>query len=243
VPGASLELVIQRRVFQGPVDKPNSGRQILDGRVSKLYLATEFVVLYVGLPCTMLFRLIPRVPLALVAVACITCALALSLDPDFNKLFLWNVEGALVHLPSAVFTFVVVGLVFTAVVAWLLPEQLFALPRKAPVRWAIFMVLYPILSVYPQELIYRSFLFHRYGSLFATDTARIVASALAFAFGHVFFRAPWVAMSLTFIGGLLFSYRYTVSHSLLLASIDHALFGQLMFTVGLHKFFFSRASP
>jgi membrane protease YdiL (CAAX protease family) len=211
--------------------------------VAKLYLISELLVLFVGLPCAMLLRLIPRVPLAFVAVGCIACATALALDPTFNKLFLWNLAGALSHLRGTLLTFLVLGVLCAALVAWVLPEELFALPRKAPLRWAIFMVLYPVLSVYPQELIYRSFLFHRYGSILSTDAARIVVSALLFAFGHVFFKAPWVAMSLTFIGGLLFSYRYTVSHSLLLSSIEHALFGQLVFTVGLHKFFFSRASP
>jgi membrane protease YdiL (CAAX protease family) len=225
------------------VDNLNSNATTTGARVSKVYLAAELIVLFVGLPCTMLFRLVPRVPLALVALACIACTIALAADPSFDKRFLWNVPGALTQLRNTFVTFLVVAVAFTAAVAWARPGDLFALPRRAPVRWAIFMVLYPVLSVYPQELIYRTFFFHRYGPLFSNDMARILVSAAVFAFGHVFFKAPWVAMSLTFVGGLLFSYRYAASHSLLLASIEHALFGQLMFTVGLHKFFFSRASP
>jgi hypothetical protein len=67
-----------------------------------------------------------------------------------------------------------------------------------------------------------------------------VASAVVFAFGHVMFPRPWVAMGLTLLGGLLFGYHYAQSGSLLLVSIEHALFGQVLFTVGLGRFFYHR---
>jgi hypothetical protein len=38
----------------------------------------------------------------------------------------------------------------------------FALVMKPPPLWAAIIVLYPIFSVYPQETIYRAFLFRRY---------------------------------------------------------------------------------
>jgi uncharacterized protein len=39
------------------------------------------------------------------------------------------------------------------------------------------------------------------------------------------------------LGGLLFSLTYQRSGSLLLTSIDHALFGNFIFTIGLGQFF------
>jgi hypothetical protein len=42
---------------------------------------------------------------------------------------------------------------------------------------------------------------------------------------------------LTLVGGVLFGYHHALSRSLLLVSIEHALFGQVMFTVGLGRFF------
>lgn len=46
--------------------------------------------------------------------------------------------------------------------------------------WALVIVLYPILSVYPQELIFRAFLFHRYAPLFGNGVGLVAASAAAF---------------------------------------------------------------
>ena len=74
-------------------------------------------MLFVGLPCAMLVRIIPRVPLAFVALGCVACATSLALDPTFNKLYLWNGAGALSHLRATLITFVVLGVVCTAVVA------------------------------------------------------------------------------------------------------------------------------
>jgi membrane protease YdiL (CAAX protease family) len=113
--------------------------------------------------------------------------------------------------------------------------------RSRPRLWLLIMIAYPVFSVYPQEIVYRAFFFHRYAAILPTQTSMVVASAAFFALGHVFFLRPWIAMSLTFAGGLLFSYHYAISRSLLLASIEHALFGQLIFTIGLGRFFYSRA--
>src|SRR5215472_6991428 len=99
--------------------------------------------------------------------------------------------------------FAVLGALIVAAVVWLAPEDLFDLVRHRPRLWLLVMVFYPVASVYPQEIIYRAFFFHRYGALFPTDAGRIVASAAVFAIGHVFFRRPWIAMTLTFVGGLL----------------------------------------
>jgi membrane protease YdiL (CAAX protease family) len=103
------------------------------------------------------------------------------------------------------------------------------------------MFAYPIVSVYPQELLYRAWFFHRYGPLFGSDGLTIVASAVAFAWGHVFFPRPRVAMLLTLAGGLLFAYDYLHTRSLGVASIEHALFGDLLFTIGLGRFFYHRS--
>jgi membrane protease YdiL (CAAX protease family) len=43
---------------------------------------------------------------------------------------------------------------------------------------------------------------------------------------------------LCLIGGLLFALTYQHSGSLLLTCLDHALFGNFIFTVGLGQFFY-----
>ena len=52
-------------------------------------------------------------------------------------------------------------------------------------------------SVYPQELIYRTFYFHRYSSLFRNKTLFIFLNAILFSLAHLFFRNALVLI-LTF---------------------------------------------
>lgn len=126
-----------------------------------------------------------------------------------------------------------------AVVAVLFPDQLFAFPREQPLLWLAVMAFYPLLSVYPQELVFRAFLFERYGPAFGTWT--VAASAAAFGFVHIVF-GSWVSVVLSAAGGWIFATRYQRTRSLLTASIEHALYGMLVFTVGLGQYFFHGAA-
>jgi uncharacterized protein len=67
-----------------------------------------------------------------------------------------------------------------------------------------------------------------------------VASALAFGFVHIIF-GSWISVVLSTIGGLLFALTYMKSGSLLLTCIEHALFGDFIFTIGLGQFFYHGA--
>jgi membrane protease YdiL (CAAX protease family) len=102
------------------------------------------------------------------------------------------------------------------------------------------MLLYPVLSVYPQSIIYRAFLIHRYQPLFCSPQAIVLASATAFSFMHIIFHNP-LAIWLTFVGGLLFACRYQKTGSLFVSSLEHALYGCLLFTIGLGRYFYTRA--
>jgi membrane protease YdiL (CAAX protease family) len=203
------------------------------------YLTCELVLLFVGVPVAMQARAIPRIPILVLLVASAGCTAALLNDAGFDRRVLWNADGAIAYAPSMLEAFALLAAVLVGAMAWRRRDLLFDLVRTRPRLWVLIMIFYPLLSVVPQEIVYRVFFFHRYGELFSNDFARIVASAALFAVGHVFFPRPWVAMSLTFVGGILFAYHYAVSRSLLLASVEHALFGQLMFTVGLGRFFYS----
>ena len=116
------------------------------------------------------------------------------------------------------------------------PELPFSLVRRQPLFWALIMLLYPLLSVCPLEFLYRAFFFQRYQPLFGSGRGMIAASSLAFSFVHIIF-GNWLAVGLCCLGGLYFSLTYQRSGSLLLASIDHALFGNFIFTIGLGQFF------
>jgi hypothetical protein len=81
---------------------------------------------------------------------------------------LWNVRAGAAQLPNIFAIFVIVALATGLCVRVLAPQLLFSLPRTRPVLWTMVMALYPILSVYPQSLVYRAFLMHRYAAFFAT---------------------------------------------------------------------------
>lgn len=118
-----------------------------------------------------------------------------------------------------------------------IPERLFNFPRERPQLWAMVMLLYPLLSVVPQELIFRSFFFRRYAPLFGEGRMMTVASALAFGWVHVLL-LNWVAVVFSIVGGWLFADTYRKTKSLAATSLEHALYGNLIFTLGLGYYFY-----
>lgn len=134
----------------------------------------------------------------------------------------------------------IVALFSALVVLVWAPSQLFGFPRDRPLLWLIVMALYPLLSAFPQEAIYRAFLFHRYAPILKTERARTWASVLAFSFLHIVF-GNWVAVALTLPAGRMFTRTYRKTGSLLLASLEHAAYGCIVFTVGLGRFFYNPA--
>jgi uncharacterized protein len=117
------------------------------------------------------------------------------------------------------------------------PQGLFQLPRTRTGLWLIIMVAYPLLSAYPQELIFRTFLFHRYRRLLPAR-ALLVVSAVAFGYAHIVLH-NWPSVLLSTIGGVLFASTYARSRSTLLAAIEHAICGCFVFTVGLGGLFYA----
>ena len=202
-----------------------------------LLLALEFSVLFVAIPLFIHYRLLPNAPIPYLFVAGIGAFVLLRHDSTFDQssLFSWGHVGRLV-LPLLLRD--VIFLAFLGVAVWLFaPELLFSMLRRSPILWAVIMLLYPLLSVYPQELLYRAFFFHRYQPLFGSGWVMLFASAFAFGFAHVIL-GNWISVVLCLIGGLLFALTYQQSGSLLLTCLDHALFGNFIFTVGLGQFFY-----
>jgi membrane protease YdiL (CAAX protease family) len=127
----------------------------------------------------------------------------------------------------------------TAFVAQQMPDKFLSFPQQRPETWAKIMILYPLLSVPVQELVYRTFFFHRYGPLFGTQRGLLViVNGLLFGFAHIMF-GNWVAIAGTAVIGMLLAYRYEATRSFWAICIEHALWGALVFTVGLGGFFFT----
>jgi uncharacterized protein len=206
-------------------------------RMSRAALWMEFSVLFVGVPLGYRFSPKPIPALPVLWLAALYCWWQLGRDPTFPRTLLWNPEPAAGQLPSILACFVVIAAIVWVAVRLIVPELLFSFVRTRPVLWAVVMVLYPVLSVYPQGIIYRSFLMHRYAPILRSGVGLILMSAVAFAFMHIIFRNP-VAVALTFWGGILFAWRYSATGSLFTSSLEHALYGCWLFTVGLGQYFY-----
>jgi hypothetical protein len=200
-------------------------------------------VLFVLLPLGVRFAPWPVPPLPLLWLATLYGWLVLRRDPRFVPERLWNLRAGLLELPSILLVFAVLGSLIVLAVRWRAPELFFLFVRQRPALWALVMVSYPILSVYPQGIVYRAFLMHRYRPLLSglsTDAQSwglILLSAAAFGFMHLIFRNP-IAPAMTLAGGILFAWRYQHGGSLAISSVEHALYGCLLFTVGLGQYFY-----
>ena len=125
---------------------------------------------------------------------------------------------------------------------WFAPESFLALPRRAPGRWLLVMIGYPLFSALPQGFVWRVFFVQRYERLFRRRQALVFAGALSFAWAHLVFQnIP--ALVATAIGGALFLHTYLSSRSMLLATLEHATYGLTAFTVGFGRFLYHGSIP
>ncbi|WP_103070593.1 CPBP family intramembrane glutamic endopeptidase [Aquimarina sediminis] len=112
------------------------------------------------------------------------------------------------------------------------PDKLFLVMLKRPELWGIILLVYTFLSVWPQEIIYRAFFFERYKGLVSNKWLFIFINAILFSLAHLFL-GSFLVQLLTFVGGLLFAYTYQKTKSTILVSIEHAIYGNWLFTVGM----------
>lgn len=199
----------------------------------KATLALEFLLIFGGLPLLILYFRDRMLAIGLLWLG----AMAALYFMHRAQRFRWNgqVKAGLraMLLRFALFAPLI------ALGTWLLmPESFLSFPRERPQLWVMVMLLYPLLSVWPQEMLYRCFLHERYAPLFGSGKLYVAASALAFGFMHVIL-LNWVAVIMTALGGWLFARDYARHQSLTLACIEHALYGCLVFTIGLGRFFYT----
>ncbi|MFJ4652409.1 CPBP family intramembrane glutamic endopeptidase [Nocardia sp. NPDC088792] len=211
-------------------------------RWRRVYLAAEYAALFFGgtTAYNAYMRGKPPIPILLALAAGATVYLRRS--DGFDRQSLWRPKALRPQARSMAVTAVSNGLALTAATALLRREDLFDLPRRNPWLWLAVMVLYPMLSVYPQELVFRSFLFHRYAPVFGDGAGLVAASAAAFGYVHIIF-GSWVSVAASGVGGWIFAARYLTSQSLFTASVEHSVYGMLIFSIGLGRYFYHGAVP
>lgn len=131
----------------------------------------------------------------------------------------------------------------TAALSWAIllatrPEAFLGLYRMSPWIWLAVMLLYPLLSALPQEIMFRALFFRRYAPILPEGKAALVLNAALYALAHLLYW-NWVVAVMTFAGGLVFAWVYEVRRSFPLAVILHAVAGNILFTIGTGMFFFT----
>ena len=197
-------------------------------------LALECALLFGGLPAALAgstlagFRINPLLPL-LLAAGIVT--ILLLRDPSFDRARFRRPAPGTLRAGMRVVRFLVSAAILAAALWWWAPDRLLALPRWNLRLWSVVCVLYPLVSVVPQGLLYRAFFHHRYAPLFGDGRGMALAGTLAFAWAHIVFLNP-VAILLTLAGGWFFARTYQESRSVPAASLEHAAYGDLVFTLG-----------
>ncbi len=159
-------------------------------------------------------------------------------DPNFDQKTILNWKQGRVELGKILIMFGISAIVMLVLIWIIDSSKMFLLLRTNPWLLLMISIFYPLFSVIPQGLAYRSMFFHRYGDLFPGNALKIISSAAVFAFAHILYK-NWMVLALSFLAGLIFGYRYYKTKSLAISVLEHALYGVWLFACGLGYFFVS----
>lgn len=195
------------------------------------YKASELFLLFVLFPVSLVLELPMELKLTIGAIALLYVILISVFveETSFKRLASskwWH------FLKITLIKFFVIAALLTLYVYITTPKKLFYVVLEKPKVWLFFLAIYTLVSVIPQELVYRTFFFKRYEPLFKNKKLFVLINAGLFSLGHLFFGNTLV-MFITFIGGLLFAFTYSKTKSTLFVFIEHTLYGCWLYTVGM----------
>lgn len=215
--------------------------QAVPSTARRVWLAIELLVLFVAAPIAMdVIVHQQRIPLfvALLPVLGVV-VFVLLLDPTFHlrreltRGFGWRTALTILLV------FVLGGAAVTYWVKLAHPSWFMDMPLNRPETWKRVMLLYPIGSVLTQEIVYRTFYFHRYGPLFGRYALLgLLLNGPLFGLAHIVVGTEFALISTCFTG-LLFAIRYHTAGSFWAVWVEHTLWGWLVFTIGLNHYFFT----
>ena len=205
------------------------------------WLFVEFTLLCIVLPTIIIsMRLAPQMFLFLWG-ACAYCILAYRYTPGTRGEEVWRWKEVNWQSMKPILVRFAVSSVFMWVFITVYdPDRRYEIVLEKPDLYWKIMFAYPILSALPQEFIFCSFFFARYVFLLPKKSWLVAGSTLVFAYAHVLFINP-VAPVLSLAAGYFFATTYAKHRSLALVTIEHALYGNMMFTLGLGWYFWGGA--
>lgn len=195
------------------------------------YLLVEFLLLFIILPVSLAIPYNPIIKLSSIAIGFTYLVYVLIRKEKVKWLPSTSLQWTLFFKETFI-KLLVIAIVTGLFVYFLDRPSLFCVPRSNMKLWFIILGVYTFISVWPQEVIYRTFFFARYNDIFKDKRLLIFVNAIVFCLAHLFLKNALVLV-LTFIGGLLFAWTYQKNESTILVSIEHALYGNWLFTVGM----------
>lgn len=205
---------------------------------SKARRIAELIILYGFLPLLVMFQRWDIPLMAFLLFMGLSVYFYLANDPSFDRRTFLNWKQGRAELGKLLIMFGISAIVMLALIWIIDPSKMFLLLRTNPLLLLMISIFYPLFSVIPQGLAYRSMFFHRYGDLFPGNAVKIIVSAAVFAFAHILYK-NWMVLVLSFMAGLIFSYRYYKTKSLAISVLEHAMYGVWLFACGLGYFFVS----
>ena len=118
------------------------------------------------------------------------------------------------------------------------PQDALILVREHPLLLAMIVLLYPPISALPQEIVFRSLFFRRYGPILPPVRWAIVLNAALFSLAHLMYW-NWIVSAMTFFGGIAFAWAYELRRNFPMAVVLHCVAGWIVFASGLGIFFYS----
>jgi len=233
-----------RRGRSGPPVPQGTERRLRPSRwlaPPRWWLALELVVVFGAVPVVLWLERHRAAPLLLPLVfgGGLLALVLLLLDRSFPTRRLWHARAALADLRHLVLVRMLPAMLLVGVAyAIVEPDRLFGFPRNDPRGWLVVMLVYPALSVYPQELLFRALFFHRYAPVLGDGRTMILASGLLFGWAHLPF-GTWIAPVLCALGGLLFAWTWHRTRSMAAVTFEHGLWGDFAFTIGLGWYFYT----
>ncbi|MFT7327899.1 MAG: membrane protease YdiL (CAAX protease family) [Crocinitomicaceae bacterium] len=199
--------------------------------VSKKYLWIELILLFVIIPLLLALPAFIELKIFSVIIGFVYVLFALY---EYTKFKIKKPQKKLITFfwKSIIFRLIpiiIFGLIF---IKFISPESFFRLVIEDTRLWIVIIFFYSLGSVLPQEIIYRNFFFQRYHSLILNRKLFIIINAFLFAISHSFLNS-WIVIAVTFLGGLMFALTYEKTRSTILVTIEHSLYGLVLFTIGI----------
>lgn len=173
--------------------------------------------------------------LPLICLSALFCFTIIYCDSSFKRFRLTNTANINRLLWRSPLLFLIGAIMSSAFFVIVMQGELFYYVTEHTSRWVLALLLYPLFSAWPQELIFRTYFFHRYKKVMPSKPLRVFVSALVFSFAHIIYANVW-AMLLSFVGGLMFAYTYAKSRSTIAVTIEHSIWGLWLFSMGLGKY-------